>query len=57
MARWGMMDFVACVACRGSDGLVRWAARHKAHTGMMGCPSSERRRWIRYDSSGARGVL
>ena len=30
MARCGMMGFVACVACRGSDGFVRWAARHKA---------------------------
>ena len=29
MARYVQSGFVACVACRGSDGFVRWAARQQ----------------------------
>ena len=57
MARCGMMDFVACVARRGSDGGRSRAERHKVQR-MMGCPCLESgARWFRYDSSGARGVV
>ena len=57
MARYAKSGFVACVACRGSDGFVRWAARQKAQ--MMGCLARAERLalWFRHDSSGVRGVV